>query len=67
MSSEDAASGDLSPEMAPPMMMAEDFQKTLENSPEWQDMEKSLKEALAKFDKNETKEVVDLPLIKSAS
>ena len=27
-------------------------------------MEKSLKEALAKFDKNETKEVVDVPLIK---
>ena len=36
----------------------------MENSPEWQDMEKSLKEALAKFDKNETKEVVDVPLIK---
>ena len=46
------------------MTLKKDFQKTLENSPEWQDMEKSLKEALAKFDKNETKEVVDVPLIK---
>ena len=46
------------------MTLTKDFQKTLENSPEWQDMEKSLKEALAKFDKNETKEVVDVPLIK---
>ena len=46
-------------------MMADDFEKTLENSPEWQNMYKSLEEALAKFDTNETKEVVDVPLIKS--
>ena len=50
---------------APPNMMADDFTKTLENSPEWQDMEKSLNEALAKFDTKEvSKEVVDVPLIK---
>ena len=48
-----------------PSMMADDFEKTLENSPEWQNMYKSLEEALAKFDTNETKEVVDVPLIKS--
>ena len=48
-----------------PSMMADDFEKTLENSPEWQNMYKSLEDALAKFDKNETKEVVDVPLIKS--
>jgi hypothetical protein len=57
-------SGDLSQGL--PSMMADDFQRTLENSPEWQDMEKSLKEALSKFDKNDDKkEVVDVPLIKA--
>ena len=30
-------------EKSPPMMFADDFQKELEQSPEWQEMEKSLK------------------------
>ena len=30
-------------ETSPPMMFADDFQKELESSPEWQEMEKSLK------------------------
>ena len=33
----------INPEKAPPMMFADDFQKELEQSPEWQEMEKSLK------------------------
>ena len=51
-------------EMAPPEMMADDFVKTLENSPEWIEMNKSLEQTLAQFNQVETKDVVDIPLIK---
>ena len=50
--------------IAPPEMFADELQKTLENSPEWQEMEKSLKETLEQFNVSQTKEVVDVPLIK---
>ena len=49
---------------APPAVFADDFAKTLENSPEWQDMEKNLKETLEQFSVGQTKDVVDVPLIK---
>jgi hypothetical protein len=50
--------------ISPPDMFADDFQKTLENSPEWQEMERSLKATLAQFKDEQTKDVVDVPLIK---
>ena len=52
------------PAQSAPELFADDFQKTLENSPEWQEMEKSLKATLQQFNITEKKEVVDIPLIK---
>jgi len=52
-------------EKAPPMMFADDFQKELEQSPEWQEMEKSLKATLAQFNADPTPEAADIPLIKA--
>jgi len=50
--------------MGPPEAFAAELEKTLENSPEWQEMEKSLKSTLEQFSVGQTKEVVDIPLIK---
>ncbi|CAG5114392.1 Oidioi.mRNA.OKI2018_I69.chrUn_10.g17259.t2.cds [Oikopleura dioica] len=52
-------------ETSPPMMFADDFQKELESSPEWQEMEKSLKATLAQFNADPTPEAADIPLIKA--
>ena len=50
--------------MAPPEAFASELEKTLEESPEWQEMEKSLKSTLEQFSVGQAKEVVDIPLIK---